>query len=110
MWLDGLCVLEGTESRSVPLERWVEDERETGTKVEVSGAPSSVSWGLTRTSPNKNPVNTAHTVKKFESCLKGKYIRKTFWRTEIMDESISIFGLFSEKTEIFKYKLKLNKG
>lgn len=54
MWLAGLC-----ESRSVPLERWVEEERGMGTKVEVSEASPSVSWGLTRTSPNRNTVNTA---------------------------------------------------
>lgn len=58
MWTDGLCVLEGTDSRSVPMERWVEEERGIGTKVEVPGAPPSVSWGLTRTSPDRNPVKS----------------------------------------------------
>ena len=47
------------ESRSVPLERWVDEERGMGTKVEVSEAPRSGSWGLTRTSPNRITVNTA---------------------------------------------------
>lgn len=48
VWLAGLCVLEGSESRSVCLEWWVEEERGTATKVEVSGTPPSVSWVLTR--------------------------------------------------------------